>query len=85
MKDYGTVISDFRPRPIEIQDLSVIICYNIKEFQHTMNGITTTLYEYHQCVYDKDEYIIMVSTSTLEAIKELQDELDAIKMTLGVT
>lgn len=84
MINYGRVKSSKRPEEMEITGTSVFIASNIEEYQVTIDGQTINGYEYDYVGYDKDEYLTTVAISNMHAINELQDELEATKILLGV-
>ena len=84
MINYGRVRSSNRPEELEITDTSVFIASNIEEYSNTYDGITVNGYEYDYVAYTKDEYLTTVAIQNMHAITELQDELEATKILLGV-
>ena len=84
MINYGRVKSSNRPEELEITDTSVFIASNIEEYSNTYDGITVNGYEYDYVAYTKDEYLTTVAIQNMHAITELQDELEATKILLGV-
>lgn len=83
MKHIQHVYSNGIPNAIEILNDQVYIPQNIHEFeQETLDGIITG-YEYDCDIYSKDEYIVLMSQQT-SRITELEDELAAAKILLGV-
>lgn len=81
MKDYGIVKSNNRPQEIEITENSVIIASNIEPYEEQdFNGQTVSGYKYNYKVYTKDEYLML----NIQSIQELEDELSAAKVLLGL-
>ena len=71
------------PNSIQIFNNQVIIPSNIHEYsQETDNG-TISGYEYDCDIYTKDQYIILMAGQT-QKIAELEDQLAAAKILLGV-
>lgn len=83
MKIIEHIYSNGTPDPIIIANNCVYIPENIQEItKETEDGLINE-YEYSCKVYDKDEYIILMSQQT-NRIAELEDELAAAKILLGV-
>lgn len=81
MKNYGKVQSSARPQEVEITATQVFVAKNIQPFEkvidedHTISG-----FEYDYIAYTKDEYLI----ATTKALSDLEEELEATKILLGV-
>lgn len=84
MKDFGRVRSVDRPQEIEITSTSVFIASNINPYTEIIEEKTYTGYEYDYKQYSKDEYISLLTEENAAAIAELQEELAATKILLGV-
>lgn len=84
MINYGRVKSSNRPEELEITETSVFIASNIEEYEEELEGKTISGYEYDYTAYGKDEYLTTVALQNIQAIEELQDELEATKILLGV-
>ena len=84
MTEYKNVRSSFRPNPLEITEKTVIVSKNIVEYEQDYDGQIITGYEYDWEVYDKDEYLVNIAAQNASAIEQLQDELKAAKIILGV-
>lgn len=80
MINYGRVRGTNSPSPIEITPSAVYVANNIVEYTEIIDNITITGYEYDYIGYTKDEYLLMIA----EKNKELEDELIATKILLGV-
>ena len=80
MTNYGKVKGAVRPNEIEITATSVFIASNIEFYTEVIEGETTQGYEYDYVGYDKVEYLIKQN----QDIKNLQEELAAAKILLGV-
>lgn len=83
MKKITNVRSTECPPEIRILGDTVIVISNIKTYteqieEHIMSG-----YEYDCTIYSKDQYIVIMAQQT-KAIEELQDQLEAAKILLGV-
>ena len=84
MINYQKTYSDSKPQDIEITDAMVFIAKNIKQYSKVIDGHEVNGYEYDYYAYTKDEYIQLLTTSNAQAITELQEELAAAKILLGV-
>lgn len=84
MINYGRIKSSIYPSEFEVTDTSVIIASNIEEYSQDFDGQIIHGYEYDYIVYDKDEYLTTIALENAHAITELQDELEATKIILGV-
>lgn len=83
MKHITNICSNGVPNSVEIFKDQVFIPKNIHEFsEETVDG-TVTGYEFDCDVYTKDQYIILMAQQT-SRIAELEDELAAAKILLGV-
>ena len=84
MINYGRIKSSVYPSEFEVTATSVIIASNIEEYTQDFDGQIVNGYEYDYIVYDKDEYLTTVAVENARAIAELQDQLAATKVILGV-
>ena len=84
MTNYVRVISSNRPEKLEITGTSVFIASNIEEYEEEIEDVVIHGYEYDYIAYEKDEYLTTVAIQNMHAITELQDELEATKILLGV-
>lgn len=81
MINYGTTYSASRPKSIEMTANKVFVASNIQPYETTgENDDLIQGYFYDFKEYDKDEYIQMMTQS----ITNLEDELTATKIILGV-
>ena len=83
MKHITNVHSNGIPNSVEIYSDSVFIPQNVHEFNTITDDGTITGYEYDCDIYTKDEYIILMAQQT-QRIAQLEDELAAAKILLGV-
>lgn len=74
------VRSTVSPQAIEITPNYVLIASNITPYEETVDGRTSSGYEYECTQYTKDEYLIYQS----QLISSLSQELAAAKILLGV-
>ena len=74
------VRSTIQPQAIEITPDYVLIASNIIPYEETVDGRTSSGYEYECTQYTKDEYLIYQS----QLISSLSQELAAAKILLGV-
>lgn len=77
------VRSNTIPPEIQVLQTSVIIASNIKQYSQTIDQYEEHGYEYDCQIYTKDQYIMKIGQQT-KAIEELQDQLEAAKILLGV-
>lgn len=83
MKHITDIHSNGIPNSIEIFNDQVLVPENVRQFQEeTADGVITE-YIFDGNVYTKDEYIILMAQQT-GRITELEDELKAAKILLGV-
>ena len=83
MKRITNVRSNGIPDTVQIMNNSVIIASNIHEYNEERDGIVMSGYEYDCDIYTKDQYIILMAGQT-QRIAELEDQLAAAKILLGV-
>lgn len=74
------VRSAIQPQAIEITPNYVLVASNITPYEETVDGHTSSGYEYECTQYTKDEYLIYQS----QLISSLSQELAAAKILLGV-
>lgn len=84
MTNYGLVKSKTLPPSVEITPNYVYIASNIQSVEEEMDGNVETIYTYNYVSYTKDEYISTITAENARAIDELNDELAATKILLGV-
>ena len=84
MINYGRIKSTAYPKELEITQNNVFIASNITEYTENLDERIITGYEYNYIAYTKDEYIQLLNTTNAQAIAELQEELAAAKILLGV-
>lgn len=80
MKEYKKIHSAVRPQEIEITPTAVYIATNITPYEEIIDGRTITGFEYDCIDYTKDEYLVYQNSK----INDLQEELQAAKILLGV-
>lgn len=66
MKDYGKVKSFVKPEAKIIDEYSVWVNTDIKELNITILENPTTIYEFNQIQYTKDEYIDLLDNQVTE-------------------
>ncbi len=72
--------SAVQPQAIEITPNYVFVASNITPYEETVDGHTSSGYEYECTQYTKDEYLIYQN----QQIVALAQELEAAKILLGV-
>ena len=81
MKEYKKVRSSARPQEIEITNNAVYLAKNIAPYEEQLEGGRVVEgFEYDCLEYTKDEYLVYQN----EQLAELQQELQAAKILLGV-
>lgn len=80
MTNYGRMISKVQPPKIQITDTAVFVAKNIEAVEKDYEGIIIPSYSYDYIGYTKDEYLLLQA----QAISDLEDELRAAKIILGV-
>ena len=81
MINYGKTYSITQPQPLEINEKKVYVSSNIQAEVFTDEaGNETNGYSFDFVEYDKDEYLLL----TVSKVAELEDELAATKILLGV-
>lgn len=84
MVNLGITYSTKKPQAIEITDKKVYVASDIQECEIEQDfGITISGYKFTLAEYDKDEYIILMAAKASQ-IDNLQEELEAAKVLLGV-
>ena len=83
MNKMTNVRSSGRPDEIVVTSNSVMVASNIHEYTETIDEYTMSGYEYDYDIYTKDEYIAYMANQA-KKIQELQEELAATKILLGV-
>ncbi len=84
MKDFGRVRGIASPKEITFTPTKVFVASNIEPYSEIIDGYRMEGYEYDYVEYDKDEYITVLNDNNARAITELQEELAAAKILLGV-
>ena len=84
MTNYGLVKSKTLPPAVEITPNYVYIASNIQSVEEEIDENVETIYTYNYVSYTKDEYISTITAENARAIDELNDELAATKVLLGV-
>lgn len=84
MINYGIVRGDSRPQEIEVTPAMVFVASNIEPFTAVIDGHETSGYQYNYIGYTKDEYIQVLSSTDNARIQQLEEELRATKILLGV-
>ena len=83
MKKISKVHSDICPPEIKITSEQVFVASDIIQYTETIDNIQEHGYQYVYTIYTKDQYILLIAQQT-KAIQELQDQLQAAKILLGV-
>lgn len=78
MKDFGKVRSSYEPKKIVITPSQVFIASNITSYSELKDGYNENGYEYNYVVYDKDEYIELLSEQSELLQNELLDTQSAL-------
>lgn len=84
MVNYGKVRSTEMPQETEITSNYVFVASNIQPYELLSEDKTISGYEYNYIAYTKDEYIQLIVSENAKTISELEDELSAVKILLGV-
>lgn len=84
MINYGKVRSSERPQESEITSEYVFVASNIEPYEAVIEDKTISGFEYDYIAYTKDEYIQLIISQNSQTISELEDELRAVKILLGV-
>ena len=83
MQHINNIRSNGEPKTIQIINNNIIIPQNIHPFSITSDEGEMSGYEYDCDIYSKDEYLIIIAEQA-NRISELEDELAAAKILLGV-
>lgn len=83
MINFGRVRGNQKPKEVEITESAVFVASNITPYEETIEDKTINGYEYDYVSYTKDEYILNLH-SIDKSIEELQEQLEATKILLGV-
>ncbi len=83
MKYIEHVYSNGEPKQFEILNDQVYVPINVQKFTKITQDGEISGYEFDCNVYDKDQYILLLAQRT-NRIAELEDELAAAKILLGV-
>ena len=84
MKYFGKVYGSVKPQEVEITSNSVFVASNIASYEEELDGHTRSGYQYDYTEYTKDEYIALINENNAKAIADLQEQLAAAKILLGV-
>lgn len=84
MINYGKVRSSEIPQETQITTDYVYVASNIEPYELLNEDKVLTGYEYDYIAYTKDEYIQLILEENSKTITELEDELSAVKILLGV-
>jgi len=84
MINYGKVRGSELPQEIEFTSDYVFVASNITPYEETIDNKSVSGYEYDYIAYTKDEYIQLVIAKNTATIQELEEELQAAKILLGV-
>lgn len=84
MINYGKVRSSEIPQETQITTDYVYVASNIEPYELLNEDKILTGYEYDYIAYTKDEYIQLILEENSKTITELEDELSAVKILLGV-
>lgn len=84
MINYGKVRSSEIPQETEITPEYVFVASNVEPYEFSIEDKTLSGYEYDYIAYTKDEYIQYIVEKNNKTITELEDELSAVKILLGV-
>lgn len=83
MQHITNIHSNGQPDSIQLINDKVYISTNVHTYNETKEGHLIEGYEYDCDIYTKDEYIILMAQQT-NRITQLEDELAAAKILLGV-
>ena len=83
MKKINNIHSSAIPPEIKVTSDSVYVASNIHSYTQTIQDYEISGYEYDCTIYTKDQYILIIAQQT-KAIEELEDQLEAAKILLGV-
>ena len=83
MQHISNVRSNGEPSPIQILNNKVMLTFNVHPYQETIDGYEIEGYEYDCDIYSKDEYLLVIAQQA-NHIAQLEDELAAAKILLGV-
>ena len=84
MINYGKVRSSEIPQETEITPEYVFVASNVEPYEFSIEDKVLSGYEYDYIAYTKDEYIQYIVEKNNKTITELEDELSAVKILLGV-
>ena len=84
MKYFGKVYGSVKPQEVEITSNSVFVASNITSYEEELDGRTRSGYQYDYTEYTKDEYIALINENNAKAIADIQEQLAAAKILLGV-
>ena len=85
MKTIQRIKQKIEPSAITFTENEVILASNISQYTDILDENTSISgYIYDAAVYTKDEYIQKITLDNAATISQLQDELEATKIILGV-
>lgn len=84
MKNLGLQRGSVEPKEVEITNTAVFVASNIRPYTQVIDDITVSGYEYNYTEYGKDEYIEALVMNNNTKIEELEEQLTAAKILLGV-
>lgn len=84
MIDYGITKGSTYPQEVEITPNAVFVASDITSYEEEIDGKIYSGYEYDYKQYTKDEYISLLIMDNSAVIANLQEELQATKILLGV-
>lgn len=84
MKNYGLVYSFSRPTEVELTATKVYVATNIEECIIEKSGQELNGFKYNYYSYTKDEYIQKITEDNATTVSQLEEELNATKILLGV-
>lgn len=84
MIDFGLVKGKTQPPEVQMTDKMVFVAANIQPYSETIDDLTISGYQYDYKAYTKDEYIQLLTQQNTDAISNLEEELKAAKILLGV-
>jgi len=84
MINYGIVRSTEMPQETEITSNYVFVASNIQPYELLSEDKIISGYEYNYIAYTKNEYIQLIITENAKTVNGLEEELNALKILLGV-
>ena len=83
MRHIKNVRGNGAPATIRMINNEVVVASNVHEYTETIEDVEIHGYEYDCDIYPKDQYIVLIAQQSAK-IAELEDELAATKILLGV-